>query len=81
MQTTVRFITYGSNSAIGNFGPGDVLRCGDAMARHLVDQAKVARYDQAPAAETPSADQAPNAQPRARKPRVQAPAQQALDVG
>lgn len=40
----VKFKTSGSNSAFGGFSPGDVLRCGDDMARHLVEEARVAEY-------------------------------------
>lgn len=80
MSTTVQFTTTGSCSAFGNFGPGDLLRCGEGMARHLVEQAKVARYHQVrqPAAALAAADVAPT---RSRKPRANAPVQQALDVG
>jgi len=65
----VKFKTSGSNSAFGSFSPGDVLRCGDDLARHLVEDARVAEYvtqnaSAAPAAapaETPEAESAPEA--------------------
>lgn len=46
----VKFFRYGSNAAIGGFAPGDLLRCSGAMAEHLVEHAKVARYVEAPQA-------------------------------
>lgn len=56
----VKFITFGATSAGGAFAPGDVLRCSEEMARHLVEDAKCAKYAQArtPQAEAP-ADEAP----------------------
>lgn len=65
----VKFKTSGSNSAFGSFSPGDVLRCGDDLARHLVEEAGVAEYvtQNASAAlaaapvETPEAESAPEA--------------------
>lgn len=46
MQVQIRFTRQGSNTLVGNFAPGDTLRCGEALARHLVVEAKVARYMQ-----------------------------------
>lgn len=43
MQIQVKFIAHGANSIIGGFVAGDVMRCGEEMARHLVD-AGVAVY-------------------------------------
>jgi hypothetical protein len=40
----IKFNRGGSNTMLGNFGPGDVARCSDALARHLVDEVRVARY-------------------------------------
>lgn len=40
----IEFIGQGSNTILGNFGPGDVARCSDALAQHLVDEARVAKY-------------------------------------
>jgi hypothetical protein len=42
-MTKVQFYKFGSSTAIGSFAPGDVLTCSDAMARHLVEVAQVAR--------------------------------------
>jgi hypothetical protein len=43
----IKFTTYGSNTAAGNFAPGDLLRCSDDMARHLVEAARCAAYTDA----------------------------------
>jgi hypothetical protein len=48
-MVAVRFKTFGSNTAFGDFAPGDILRCSDAMARHLVDELRVAARLEAPA--------------------------------
>jgi hypothetical protein len=40
----IQFTTNGANSLIGGFAAGDLLVCGAAMARHLVEEAKCARY-------------------------------------
>lgn len=40
----VKFIVSGANSAFGGFSPGDTLRCSEAMAKHLVDGIKCAKY-------------------------------------
>lgn len=40
----VKFITNGANSAFGGFVAGDELRCSEAMAKHLVDDVKCAKY-------------------------------------
>ena len=40
----IKFITLGANSAIGSFGPGDLLRCNESFARHLVEEVKCAVY-------------------------------------
>jgi hypothetical protein len=61
MQVQVKFTAFGCCSAIGNFEPGDTARVSVEMAKHLVDEARCAKYMQAPApvAEKP--------QPRKRK--------------
>ena len=58
MLARIRFTKFGSNSAIGNFAPGDVMRCDAGMARHLVDEAGVAVYTE-PAQPAPAAAPAP----------------------
>ena len=47
----VRFIWQGANSLIGGFASGDLARVSDAFARHLVEEARVAEYVQAPTKE------------------------------
>ena len=42
----IKFITFGATSAGGSFAPGDLLRCGESMAKHLVEEAKCAVYVQ-----------------------------------
>lgn len=48
----IRFTRLGSNSVLGNFQPGDVARCSDAMAEHLVREIAVAEYRAVPAVES-----------------------------
>jgi hypothetical protein len=57
----IKFTTFGATSASGSFGPGDVLRCSPEMARHLVEDAKCAKYVEAqqPAPAAPVAEEAP----------------------
>ena len=40
----IRFTTFGATSAGGSFSPGDIMRCDDALARHLVEEARCAVY-------------------------------------
>jgi hypothetical protein len=49
MQVQIQFTRQGSSTVVGNFGPGDTLRCDESLAHHLVAEAKVARYMQTPA--------------------------------
>lgn len=49
----IRFIRQGSNSAIGGFSHGDTLTCGEALAAHLVNEARVAEYVQSPQGKEP----------------------------
>lgn len=42
----IEFTKGGSNTILGNFAPGDVSRCSDALARHLVEEVGVAKYVQ-----------------------------------
>jgi hypothetical protein len=56
----VKFITFGSNTAIGSFAPDDTLSCSRDLAKHFVEElgcavyadkkAPVADQDKAPAA-------------------------------
>lgn len=52
MATKIRFTAQGSNSLFGGFSSGDRATVGDALARHLVEEARVAEY-----AETAPADE------------------------
>lgn len=38
----LRFIKSGASSHYGSFEPGDMLRCSEDHARHLIDVARVA---------------------------------------
>jgi len=49
MQVQIKFTRQGGSPMTGEFSPGDTLRCDPALAKHLVDQAKCAKY--MPAAE------------------------------
>jgi phosphoribosylformylglycinamidine (FGAM) synthase-like amidotransferase family enzyme len=58
----IKFTKTGASSAFGGFSPGDMLTCGEAMARHLVEEVKVAEYAQTPlvpANAAPDPDPAP----------------------
>lgn len=66
MQVAIVFTTYGSNSTLGNFAPGDRARCSAQHARHLVDDVKCARYASASA---PVQASAPPTTAAVRKPR------------
>lgn len=45
MSKTIKFITNGSSSLLGSFGPGDVARnLPDDLADHLVNEAKCAKF-------------------------------------
>lgn len=45
-MTQIKFIRGGSNTILGNFEPGSIARCSDALARHLVAEVGVAEYMQ-----------------------------------
>jgi len=40
----IRFTRQGSNSMLGGFSSGDTARVDDALAAHLVNEARVAEY-------------------------------------
>lgn len=51
----IRFTAQGSNSMIGGFTTGDIANVGEAIAKHLVEEAQVARYmDAAEPAKSPT---------------------------
>lgn len=73
MPTSIKFTTSGACSALGGFAPGDVARnVPDALARHLVEEARCAKY-LTPAAPAPEKA----LRPRKPKPAAATPADQA----
>lgn len=46
----IRFTTSGANSQLGGFAMGDTASVSEAFARHLVEEARVAKYVAAPVA-------------------------------
>lgn len=83
MRQLIQFTRNGCNTLLGNFGPGDRLRCAPDMARHFVEQVGCAKYLSEPQAPElqPAAVQTPAKAPaRQRKAkRVNPPTQQALE--
>ena len=43
----IKFTAQGSNAMVGGFGPGDMANVGEAIGKHLVEEARVARYVEA----------------------------------
>lgn len=43
----IKFTAQGANAMIGGFTTGDTATVGEAIARHLVEEAKVAKYVEA----------------------------------
>ena len=58
MQVRIKFIRHGANSVVGGFGPGDFARVSEEMAKHLINEAKVAVLAE-PAAAKPASKAAP----------------------
>lgn len=52
MGTRIRFVAQGANSLLGGFSPGDTATVGHELARHLVEEARVAQYLEAPSQAT-----------------------------
>jgi hypothetical protein len=71
MQTRIKFVRYGHNTALGNFAPGDLAWCDESMARHLVEQVGCAQYAQ-PAAPPVSTPAESKPRHRSRRPRPEA---------
>lgn len=65
MLVQIKFTVFGCCSAIGNFEPGDTARISPAMAKHLVEEARCAKYVEVPQPAAPVAEEQP--QPRKRK--------------
>lgn len=42
----IKFNSFGSTAAFGNFAPGDLLVCSDEQAKHFVEDAQCATYVQ-----------------------------------
>lgn len=60
MLIQIEFITSGSSTVFGNFGPRDRARVKPDMAKHLVEEARCARYVEQQQASAPvAADVAP----------------------
>jgi hypothetical protein len=52
----IKFTVFGCCSAIGNFEPGDTARVDAAMARHLVEEARCAKYIEVAPPATPATE-------------------------
>ena len=48
MEVAIKFTATGGCSAFGEFSPGDVARIPADLARHLVEEARCAKYVEAP---------------------------------
>lgn len=62
----IRFIKQGSNSVLGGFASGDVARVSEEFAAHLVNEARVAVYLDAPAVKPEQQAPKPNRRNRSR---------------
>lgn len=62
----VRFIKFGANSAFGGFAPGDMLRCSEALAKHLVEEVGCAQYAETKTEPAPAAESEPKPRRRAK---------------
>jgi hypothetical protein len=49
----IRFTAQGSNALIGGFSSGDQANVGEPLAKHLVEEARVAAYVASPAPAAP----------------------------
>lgn len=56
----VKFTTFGANTAFGSFAPGETLRCSEALAKHLVDEIRCAKYVEAPKVDSAGSDDGSN---------------------
>lgn len=50
----IKFTAQGSNSMIGGFSTGDVATVDEEIARHLVEEARVATYAANPGEQKPA---------------------------
>lgn len=53
MLVQIEFRQSGHCTAVGNFAPGDRARVPQALARHLVEEVKCAKYSQPPVVAAP----------------------------
>lgn len=51
MQTQIVFLVGGANSLIGGFCAGDTARVSSELAKHLVEELGIAKYETPQAAE------------------------------
>lgn len=47
-MTAIKFTKFGANSQFGGFEPGQLMRCSEALAHHLVVELGVAVFLDAP---------------------------------
>lgn len=59
----IKFNSFGSTAAFGNFAPGDLLVCSDEQAKHFVEDAQCATYVKAAQNSQASAPAAPEKAP------------------
>lgn len=69
MLVQIKFIVSGACSAVGGFAPGDIARIPADLAKHLVEEAKCAKYVEAPAKAEPAAvvEAAPEVEPQRKR--------------
>lgn len=53
---SIKFTKFGANSQFGSFQPGDVMRCSQELADHLVKEGVAKSLDIVPVANTAPAD-------------------------
>ena len=75
MQTQIKFLVGGANSLVGGFCAGDRARVSEALAKHLVEDLGVAKFDepQVQAVPEPAAESAKNEPIKAEKPAAKSP--------
>ncbi len=58
----IKFTKYGANSAFGGFSPGDIMRCDQILAEHLVAQgvAHIVNEPSPPIEPSPNIEPPPN---------------------
>lgn len=66
MLVQIKFTATGGCSAFGEFSPGDIAHLDAALAKHLVEEAKCAKYVTAKAAPEPEPEVAKPKQKKGR---------------